>query len=151
MSEVSRLKISLKNSEHTLRLAMPIGVATAELCDLDYEQSDDDELERTYLVFREDGFELLFDHGQLSGVFLYLSPNRDNFPAFGGELNYLPRDFFVEPCAQRFIDLLTSQGFMQSERKFPNSTDMLDANVRLRYQEGPTGLMVFLDDGNRLR
>jgi hypothetical protein len=29
---------------------------------------------------------LLFDPGQLSGFFLYLSPNRDNFPAFGGEL-----------------------------------------------------------------
>ena len=86
MSEVSRFDISLENSEHTLCLAMPIGVATAELCDLDYEQSDGDKSERTDLVFREDGFELLFDPGQLSGIFLYLSPNRDNFPAFGGEL-----------------------------------------------------------------
>ena len=47
MSEVSRFEISLENSEHTLRLAMPIGVATAELCDLDYEQSDGDKSERT--------------------------------------------------------------------------------------------------------
>ena len=65
---------------------MPRGAATAELCDLDYEQSDGDKLEWTDLVFREDGFELLFDPGQLSGIFLYLSPNRDDFPAFGGEL-----------------------------------------------------------------
>ena len=42
MSEVSRFEISLENSEHTLCLAMPMGVATAELCDLDYEQSDGD-------------------------------------------------------------------------------------------------------------
>jgi hypothetical protein len=47
---------------------MPIGVATAELCDLDYEHSDGDKSERTDLVFCEDGFELLFDPGQLSGV-----------------------------------------------------------------------------------
>ena len=51
MSEVSRFEISLENSEHTLCLAMPIGVATAELCDLDYEQSDGDKSERTDLVF----------------------------------------------------------------------------------------------------
>ena len=86
MNEVSRFEIYLENSEPTLCLAMPIGVATAELCDLVYEQTDGDKSERTDLVFREDGFELLFDPGQLSGVFLYLSPNRDNFPAFGGEL-----------------------------------------------------------------
>lgn len=67
---------------------MPIGVATAELSDLDYEQSDGDELERTYLVFPEDGFDLLFDPGQFSGFFLYLYPNCDSFPAFGGELNH---------------------------------------------------------------
>jgi hypothetical protein len=36
-----------------------------------------------------------------------------------------------------------SQGFKQSEKKSVNSIDMVDANVRLRYQEGPTGLMVF--------
>ena len=74
MSEVSRFEISLENSEHTLCLAMPIGVATAELCDLDYEQSDGDESEITDLVFREDGFELLFDLGQLSGVFPVFVP-----------------------------------------------------------------------------
>ena len=61
---------------------MPIGVATAELCDLDYEQSDGDELERTYLVVPEDGFNLLFDPGQLSRFFLYFYPNCDNFPCF---------------------------------------------------------------------
>ena len=76
MSEVSRFEISLENSEHTLCLAMPIGVATAELCDLDYEQSDGDKSERTDLVFREDGFELLFDPGQLSGVFLFADDSR---------------------------------------------------------------------------
>jgi hypothetical protein len=75
MSEVSRFEISLENSEHTLRLAMPIGVATAELCDLGYEQSDGDKLERMDLVFREDGFELMFDPGKMSGFFLYLPLN----------------------------------------------------------------------------
>jgi hypothetical protein len=50
-------------------------VATAELCDLGYEQSDGDKLERMDLVFREDGFELLFDPGKLSGFFLYLPLN----------------------------------------------------------------------------
>ena len=67
MIEVSRFEISLENSEHTLCLAMPIDVATAELCDLGYEQSDGDKSERMDLVFREDGFKLLFDPDKLSG------------------------------------------------------------------------------------
>jgi hypothetical protein len=64
MSDVSRLKISLEILKHTLRLAMPIGLATADLCDLGYEYSYDYELDRTDLVFREDGFDFLFDHGK---------------------------------------------------------------------------------------
>lgn len=145
------MEISLENSDHTLRLGMPIDEVKAEFADLNYDQSLDEELGRSYLIFWSDGFDLMFQNDQLSSVFIYMTPNPAQRPAFSGELDYLPNGFFAAPNAQSFVGLLKLQGFQPSERRYPHATDMLNASSRLRYQEGPTGLMVFFDDGDMIR
>lgn len=104
---------------------------------------------RRSLTSKKLGFSLNFKDETLSAIFLYV--DKKGFSPFSGKITYLDDAFWKISNAENFKLALTSNGFTEWPKKYPNAVDMVTDKIRIRLTTRPNSKMISIDDGSFIR
>lgn len=151
MTSTPNMELRLLTKTVCLSLREPLDQVLAGLEGIRFSQQNDVEMDRTYIRLLGQGVELLFQNGQLSTVFLYLTKGPDDCGSFEGTTDTIGRDVMDNPKDSVFAETLEDQGYQPAKRQYPFSVDRLNDEIRIRLEKRSGAALIMIDDGMMIR